>query len=36
MRFNAGYTDHTGELWSAQGKLLVTSEQMMWFRNQPI
>jgi acyl-CoA thioesterase len=35
-RFNGGYTDHTGELWSAQGKLLVTSEQLMWFRHQQV
>lgn len=35
-RFNSGYTDHTGELWSEQGRLLVTSEQMMWFRHQPV
>jgi acyl-CoA thioesterase len=30
--FESGYGDHIGELWGAQGQLLATTEQLMWFK----
>jgi acyl-CoA thioesterase len=30
--FEAGFGDHVGELWGAQGQLLATTEQLMWFK----
>ena len=31
-RFESGFFDQTGSLWSRDGKLLVTTEQLSWFK----